>query len=116
MTDFKDQWDLDMAMEVLMSSTVDGKTWSEAVRWLILYGPPHVRQLIGEASHFATSQHFPELKPAGYDDDGNPCYDVSQLAEILGAEAAEVLSTMVEIEEESDTPVLLTPDRIHKIH
>jgi len=82
--EFKDLWDLKSALQVLEHKTVDSKLWSEAVEWLIQYGPPEIRQLLLDASEIATGTTFPELKPSHYTSDGQPCYDISGLAETLG--------------------------------
>lgn len=85
--EFKDLWDLKSALQVLEHKTVDSKLWSEAVEWLIQYGPPEIRQLLLDASEIATGTTFPELKPSHYTSDGQPCYDISGLAETLGITA-----------------------------
>lgn len=104
-----------MALEVLQSPDVDGATWSEAVKWLLFYGPPELRELISQASHFATSEHFPELKPIGYDEDGAPCYDAQQLAETTGVSAEELARRMAEWEEEAGDATVVVPPKVHRV-
>lgn len=116
MNDFKQEWDLAMALEVLASPNVDSVTWSEAVKWLLFYGPPELRELINEASGTATSEHFPELLPAGYDDDGAPCYDLRDLAATLGLAEEELASRMAEWEEATDQPQVVNPAKVHRVH
>jgi hypothetical protein len=116
MNDFKQEWDLPMALEVLGSPNVDSATWSEAVKWLLFYGPPELREMINQASGVATSEHFPELMPAGYDEDGAPCYDMQELAATLGLAEQELASRMVEWEEEAGEPRVVKPPRVHRIH
>ena len=102
MTAFKDEWDLGMALQVLHSETVDSKIWSEAVKWLFLFGPPQIREMISQASSMATGEFFPELSPIGYTDAGEPLYDIKKLAESLGMSEEEALAKMAELEAEHD--------------
>jgi hypothetical protein len=88
--EFKDLWDLESAMKVLSHETVDGKLWVEAVQWLILHGPVEIRQLLLDASSLATGTSFPELKPSQYTADGQPCYDIKDLAKALNITESEV--------------------------
>lgn len=93
--DFKDEWDVESAMTVLNHQSVDSKTWAEAVEWLLLYGPPEVRELLLQASSTATQTHFPELHATGYTSDGEPCYDIKAVAKSLNIseeEAKEIIS------------------------
>ncbi|MBI5558696.1 MAG: hypothetical protein HY885_13775 [Deltaproteobacteria bacterium] len=99
MNDFKKSWTLEMAVAVLENTNVDAKTWSEAVEWLLLYGPPHIRELLGQASHSATSACFPELKPSGYTRDGQACYEIDAIAESLGLSREEAIEKMTELEQ-----------------
>jgi hypothetical protein len=99
MTDFKQEWTLETAMEILQHPTVDSKIWAEAVEWLMLYGPPEVREMLKTASNYATSKEFPELKPQGYDENGDPVYSVSEVAKALQIsedEAAEIIAAKQE--------------------
>ena len=94
MTDFKKEWTVESAMEILQHPTVDSKIWAEAVEWLLLYGPPEIREKLSEASSYATSQEFPELKPQGFSEDGEPVYSIAEVAQALGIseEAAEIIA------------------------
>lgn len=95
MTDFKEEWTLESAMEILQHPTVDSKIWAEAVEWLMLYGPPEVKEMLKAASNYATSKEFPDLKPQGFDENGDPVYSVSEIAEALKIseeEAAEMIA------------------------
>lgn len=116
MKEFKDQWDLEMAMEVLASGNVDGDTWSEAVKWLLLYGPPQVREMIQQASSFAFSEYFPELEAKGYDNDGNPYYDLQEMAKALGVPPEEVAGRLAELQFEEGVEVFVEGDLVHKVH
>lgn len=116
MTEFKKQWDTEMAMAVLANKTVDSDTWSEAVEWLMLYGPPHVQEILSQASYVATSEHFPELKPTGYSPDGKPLYDVQDLAKALNISPDEALKKLKAKEEIQETRHLFPPEDSHKIH
>ncbi len=116
MTDFKKQWDVEMAMAVLANKTVDSETWSEAVEWLLLYGPPHVQEILSKASFVATSEHFPELKPTGYSPEGKPLYDVQALAQALNISPEDALAKLQEKEEKQETKHLFTEEDSQKIH
>jgi hypothetical protein len=98
--DFKDLWDLESAMQVLAHATVDSKVWAEAVKWLILHGPVEIRHLLLEASSVATGTSFPELKPSCYTSDGQPCYDIAELAKSLNITELEVENFLKQMEKE----------------
>lgn len=116
MSKFKQQWDEEMAMLVLANPTVDSETWAEAVEWLMLYGSPHVQEILSQASSAATSEHFPELKPTGYSPDGTPLYDVEALAKALNITPEEALAKLQQKEAEQETRHLFSEDDSHKIH
>lgn len=86
----KDLWDLESAMTVLSSETVDSKLWAEAVEWLIMYGPPEIQKLLLDASASAIENSFPDLKPSHYTNDGQPVYDIKGLAQSLDIKESEV--------------------------
>jgi len=88
--DFKDHWDLDTAMQILQNKTVDSKLWAEAVEWLLLYGPPEIVAMLLKASSQATDTTFPELQPTTYTHDGQPFYNVKEIAITLGLSEDEV--------------------------
>ena len=95
MTDFKKEWTVESAMEILQHPTVDSEIWAEAVEWLLLYGPPEIQGILKESSGYATSREFPELKPQGFDEDGEPVYSVAEIAEALNIseeEAGEMIA------------------------
>ena len=87
--DFKDQWDLETALKILQHQTVDSELWAEAVEWLMLFGPPEIKQLLLKASGIATETYFPELKPSHYSAEGEPFYDVAAIAQSLGIDEDE---------------------------
>lgn len=103
MSTFKNEWDTATAMKILQHPTVDGKLWSEAVEWLLLYGPPEVQELLKQASSHATSESFPEMQAVGYDADGSPCYTLEQLAQALGISEEEAAKTIAEKEKKHGT-------------
>jgi hypothetical protein len=113
---FEKEWDLEMAMAVLENKTVDSKTWAEAVEWLLLYGPPHIRELLGQASNTATDECFPELQPTGYADDGQPIYDLQAIADSLGISREEVAQKLAEKEIKQGMRHLFEESETHKIH
>ena len=88
--EFKDLWDVESAMKIITHETVDGKLWAEAVKWLILYGPTEIRKVLLDASSIATGTSFPELAPSHYTADGQPCYDIKDLAKSLNTTEAEI--------------------------
>lgn len=88
--DFKEQWDLDTALKVIQNETVDSRLWAEAVEWLLLYGPPEIVSILLQASGHATEECFPNLHAAHHTNDGQPCYDLTLLAESLGISEEEV--------------------------
>lgn len=86
---FKDQWNLETALKILQHQTVDSELWAEAVEWLMLFGPPEVKQLLLKASGIATETYFPELKPSYYSAEGEPYFDVAAIAQSLGIDEEE---------------------------
>ncbi len=115
MTEFKEQWTLEAAMEILRHPTVDSRTWAEAVEWLLLYGPPDIRQLLQQASGHATSESFPELRPTGFTPDGQPCYDIADIARSLNISEEEAAMMVAEKEARHGIRQLFGRDETHKI-
>ncbi len=115
MTDFKQQWTLDAAMEILRHPTVDSRIWAEAVEWLLLYGPPEVRELLQQASGHATKESFPDLRPSGFTPDGEPCYDIADIARSLGISEEEAAMMVAEKEARHGIRQLFAEDETHKI-
>ena len=103
---FKEQWNLEMALEVLNHKTVDSRTWADAAKWLMLYGPPEIQEVLNQASHLATHEIFPGIGPRGFDDEGNPWYDVNEIAEALGISEQEAMGKMAELQAQSEAPIL----------
>jgi hypothetical protein len=97
---FKEQWNLEMALEVLKNKNVESKIWSEAAKWIMLYGPPELQEIMRQASNIATKSCFPELEPERYSEAGYPCYDIEKIAEALGITKQEALEKMAEMEYE----------------
>jgi hypothetical protein len=88
-------WTLESAMEILQHPTVDSRIWAEAVEWLMMYGPPEIREMLQRASGYATEKEFPELRPQGFDEDGEPVYSVAEIARALDIseeEASEIIA------------------------
>lgn len=115
MSEFKNEWDQDMAMEVLKNPSVDSDLWSEAVTWLLLHGPEDIKEKLLEASGHATRNCYPELKPTGYTEEGTPCYNTAQLAETLGITEETVIEKIAELESEHERSYLLNPDEAIKL-
>jgi hypothetical protein len=100
MTSFKKQWNLEMALEVLKNKNVESKIWSEAAKWVMLYGPPKLQEVMRQAASIATKSSFPQLEPERYTESGEPCYDIEKIAETLGITKEEALEKMAEMEYE----------------
>ena len=115
MIDFKSQWNLEMAMQVLREETVTSEDWAEAAKWLLLYGPPQIQELLRQASSMATRHCFPELQAAGYTEDGEPCYDIRALAAALGLTEEEAMKKILELERQQDRTQLFDADAIKRI-
>jgi len=113
--ELKEQWDLEMALAVLENKTVDSKLWAEAVEWLLLYGPPQIKELVTQASGMATQEHFPELKATSYTSDGQPCYDVRAIADALGLSKEEVMKKIADMEAKQDVVHLYEESETDKI-
>ena len=114
--EFKNLWDIESAMQVLASETVDGKLWAEAVEWLMLYGPPEIKKMLLDASASATSNTFPDLKPSDYTEDGKPIYDVKELAKSLGISEEEVKEVLAKKEQEHQLEELLPEEGNKTVH
>lgn len=102
----KDEWNIEMALEVLSSDTIDSKSWIDAVKWLILYGPKEIRSYLLESSASAIKEEFPELIPIGCDEHGADIYDLDNLAETLGIEPERLQDDLLTMEEEHDFPFI----------
>ena len=100
MLTFKEQWNLEMALDVLKSQNVESSTWSEAAKWIMLYGPPKLQEVMRQASNIATKSCFPKLETERYTGSGDPCYDIAKVAEALGITRLEALEKMSEMEYE----------------
>ena len=116
MVSFKDEWDLEMALDVLKNKSVDSKSWSDAAKWIMLYGPPELQQVMRLASDAATKSCFPELEPERYTEDGEPCYDIEKIAEALGMTREEALEKMAEMEDEHGIRHLFDASETGKVH
>ena len=112
----KDLWDLESAMKVLSHDSVDSKLWAEAVEWLILYGPPEVRQLLIDASTTATKSSFPDLKPTHYTPDGQACYDIGEFAKSLGITESEAKKILKKKEEDHQFQNFIDEDETGSVH
>ena len=97
---FKEIWDLKTAMQILGDATADPETWAEAVEWLMLYGPTSIKEMLLHASLTATTSTFPDLKPSHFTSDGQPCYNVSELARHLGIGEEEAQAILKKKEQE----------------
>jgi len=102
-----------MAMEVLQSQTVDSKVWADATKWLLLYGPPEIKEIIGQASNMATQRYFPEISPKSFNDSGQPCYNIADIAKALNVSEAEAFNELARIEAEDGVQILVESDEGH---
>lgn len=98
MTEFKKDWTIQSAMEIMRHPTVDSKIWTEAVEWLLLYGPPEIKSLLQQASGLATSEEFPDLQAKAFTGDGEPCYNIADIAKALGIPEEEAVAILAEKE------------------
>ena len=112
---FKDQWNLETALKILQHQTVDSQVWAEAVEWLMLFGPPEIKEILFRASGIATETYFPELQPIYRDPDGKPYYDVAVLARALGLSEEEAQEIIRRKESEHQMQHLITggSDTVH---
>jgi len=116
MVSFKDEWNLEMALDVLKHKSVDSKIWSEAAKWIMLYGPSELQEILRQASDAATKSCFSGLEPDRYTEDGEPCYDIEKIAHALGMTREEALEKMVEIQEEYGIRHLYDASETGNIH
>jgi hypothetical protein len=116
MSNFRKEWDMEMAMEVLGNQDVAGELWSEAVKWLLLYGSQPIKDLLGQAASFAFNEYFPGVKARGYGEGGQPFYDLADIAEALGVEEGEVAARLAALEFAEGVEVVVEGDRVYKIH
>ena len=114
--DFKDHWTLENALKVLQHQTVDAKLWSEAVEWLLLYGPSEIQTLLLHASGIATQECFPDLKAERYTEGGQPCYDIAAIARTLGIDREEAYKTIAEKEMAHRLRHFIDPDDTFTVH
>ena len=115
MTTKKDEWTVDTAMEIMQHPTVDSKVWSEAVEWLMLYGPPEIREMLQQASSHATQGSFPDLTPVGFTPNGEPCYTIGDLAKSLGISEEEAAKSIADKEQEHGMRQLFGEQETHKV-
>ena len=98
MRNFEQEWNLEMALEILQHPTVDSRLWAEAVEWLLIFGPPEIREVLQQASGHATQHSFPGLKVQRYAPDGSPCYDIAELSLALDISEEEARLRLQELE------------------
>ena len=111
----KDFWNLEAALKALESETVDSKLWAEAVEWLLLYGPPEIREIILQSSGMATREYYPSLKAQSFTGDGEPCYTVKDLAEALHLDEQELLEKIENSEDLHGTKHLFDETEVRKL-
>ena len=116
MTSFKEQWNLEMALEVLKNKKVESAIWSEAAKWIMLYGPPKLQEVMRQASNIATNSCFPRLEPERYTEFGDPCYNIEKIAEALGITKQEALQKMARMEYEQGIQHLFDASETENIH
>jgi hypothetical protein len=108
-------WTLETALKILEHPTVDSKTWAEAVEWLLLNGPPALKEHLSQAALAATSSSFPDLSPQGYDAEGNPCYRIADLARALDLPMEEAARILVQKEMDHGVRQLRSEDESSKL-
>ncbi len=102
----REEWNLESAMEVVMSPTVDSRLWAEAVEWLMLHGPAWAREAIENASMTATCNCLPDLKPSGMNRNGEVCYRIEDLARVLGVREEEIGEKISRLQFERDRQLI----------
>lgn len=112
----REQWDLESAMKVLQHQTVDAKLWSEAVEWLILYGPEDIREILLNSSGTATQECFPSLQAKGYAPDGQPCYTIADMAKAMHISEDEARKTLQEKEKSHEIHHFIDDEDTLKVH
>lgn len=115
-TDFKEQWNLEMALAVLGSETVDAGVWAEAVKWLLLYGPPELHEMLAVASSASLAQCFPGVRVSGHSSAGQPYYAIADLAEALGVPVEEAAERLGELQAEIGIDLLIEDDRVYRLN
>ena len=98
MTEFKEEWTVESAMEIVQHPTVDSRIWAEAVEWLLLYGPPEIREMLKGASGYAAGKEFPDLKAQGFTAEGDIVYSIAEIAKVLGISEEEAADMIAEKE------------------
>lgn len=96
--DFKDTWTLDNALHILKHPTVDSRLWADAVEWLVLFGTPEIKKLLLSSSGHAIGTCFPELEVKSFSADGEPCYEIADLARSLAIDVEEAREILLEKE------------------
>ena len=107
---FKNLWDIKSAMQILASKNVDAELWAEAVEWLIVNGPPEIRQMLLDASENATEMTFPNLRPSYVTIDGEAFDSVSDIAESLGISEAEAQKIIKRKQQEHNLFDFISPE------
>ena len=115
MTEFKKEWTVESAMEILAHPTVDSRIWSEAVEWLLVYGPPEIKEVLQQASGHATSKEFPNLKAHGFAGDGESVYSVADVAAALGISEQEAAKIISEKQQKHGVQHLFDEQDTHKV-
>ena len=105
-----------MALDVLKNKNVNAKLWSEAAKWIMLYGPPELREIMQQASSVATKECFPGLEPERYTGEGEPCYDIDRIAEALGITRQEAMEKLAAMEDEHGLRQLFDASETGNIH
>lgn len=75
--------------------------------------PPFLRLPILETLREGLNEHFPDLKPAGYDDEGQPVYALADIAQALDVPEDELLDHAEQrgmLDQIQQTPA---PHRVH---
>ena len=75
--------------------------------------PPFLRLPILETLREGMSEHFPDLKPVGYDDQGNPVYSLADIAQALDVPEDELLD---HAEQRGMLDQIKTTPAPHRVH
>ena len=75
-------------------------------RYVIDNATPEIKQAMDEAFH---EFYGKDLKPTGYDDNGDPCYAMKDVCEVVGCTEEQAIDDL------GGTREILSPEQVHRI-
>jgi hypothetical protein len=101
---------LDLFVETGLDCAEDGTPirdfYLRIVRYIFDNQTPEIKAAMDNAFHHV----YTDLKPAGYDDNGQPCYSMEDVCEVMGCTEEEAMENL-----KGSEGMLLTPDEIHTV-